>query len=106
MAKKQKTYYELAIENGSEDVKYSLLADDENYLVQETVGDYAVLKFEAPDITDKERSIILHSKGYYLILREQEGKFHKKELLRFKKEGRFPEFSKELYREFLNRGSR
>ena len=83
-----------------------MMDDDDKYLIQEKVGDYAILEFDAPEISDNESSVILHSKGYYLILREQEGKVQKKILRTFKNKGRFPEYSKELYREFLNRERR
>ena len=84
------------------DVRGKMLMDDKEYYIQPKVGDQAILKFAAPKQTDEMRSIFLHSKGYYLILRDQEGRPEKKKLRKFREEGRFPKYSKELYQEFLN----
>lgn len=74
-----------------------LLSGDKNYLVLDEVGDEVNIEFEEPAKKDAERSVFLHTSGYYKILRNQEGMADRKTLKTFRKQNRFPEFSKETY---------
>lgn len=89
-----------AIDNKGDDVKLKLLSDDSEYYIQPDVGDEVILNFKAPEAKGKSQTVILHSKGYYIILREQEGKANKKKLREFRNAGRLPEYSIELFNKF------
>ena len=91
-----------AVDNKSMDIKSTLLKDDNEYYVQQDIGDEAILNFKVPDITDESQTVFLHSKGYYIILRDLEGKANKKVLKGFRKKGRFSEYSIEIFNEFRN----
>ena len=95
-----------AIDNKGVDVRPALLADDSEYYIQPEVGDEVILNFTQPKSSDKAKTVILHSKGYYLILRDQVGKPDRKKLREFRKKGRFPEYSIELFEEFQNNKSK
>jgi len=92
-----------AIDDKGIDIRSKLIADDNEYYIQPEVGDEVILNFAEPASSDKSRTVILHSKGYYLILRDQEGKPNKKALRKFRKEGRFPEYSRELFLDFQSK---
>jgi hypothetical protein len=91
-------------ENGL-DVSLVLMKDDQSYYKQLEIGNEAILSFPVPEFTDGNRTIILESKGYYHILRNQQGLPRMKEILSFRQAGRMPLFSKELYEE-CNPGSK
>ena len=66
---------ESAVDRNNEDVRDLLVKDDELYYVQPEIGDRAELVFAAPPPQDDlERSVFLHSKGHYKILRANPGK--------------------------------
>jgi hypothetical protein len=83
-------------ENGT-DLRQLLGSADHRYYVQDKVGNEARLSFDKPVLSGQLRTIILHTKGHYKILREQKGKPDKKVLKTFRHPGRFPEFSKEMF---------
>jgi hypothetical protein len=56
-----------------------------------------ILDFNEPPVQNMERTLFLHTSGYYKILREQKGYADRKTLKTFRKPNRFPEFSKEMY---------
>jgi hypothetical protein len=86
-----------AIDQNGSDVKDLLLSADKKYLVLKEVGNETNLIFDAPAEPSSGRTVFLHSRGYYKILREQSGKPDIKALKTFKKPNRFPEFSREMY---------
>ena len=86
-----------AIDEKGNDVSMKLLNDDKSYYIQPEIGNEASLVFPVPEFTDESRTVILESKGYYKILREQKGWPKIKELRTFRNPGRMPLFSKELY---------
>lgn len=94
--KKRIVPLESAIDNKGKDVKNLLLYDDSEYYVQPEIGDEVILTFPVPEITDINRTLILHSKGHYQILMDPEGKPNKKYLRTFRKRDQFPRFSEEL----------
>jgi hypothetical protein len=57
------------------------------------------MKFSIPPRTQADQTLILHSRGHYKILLDAKGKEQVKYLLAFRKKGRFPEYSGELFRQ-------
>jgi hypothetical protein len=93
----------LAMDQNSIDVSHELRYDDEKYYHQPHIGDQALLTFEAPEqIEGTKRSVVLHSKGYYEILKDAEGKPDLAYLNSFRKPGAFSKFSKEKFMQFYN----
>lgn len=90
-----------AIDENGADVSDAIRYDDQVYYVQPEIGNEAILSFEVPEFTDESRTVILHSKGYYKILRDLEGRADWKNLRTFRQPGRMPQFSKELYEEMI-----
>ena len=87
-----------AITNGNSDVREKLSISDNDYYVLEEPGDEAILVFENPEMKGECRSVFLHTRGYYKILREPSGPPDKKTLRAFRKPGMIPAFSKETYK--------
>ena len=88
---------EQAFEKKETDVKKLLESKDLFYYVQDEIGDNADMKFSIPPRIREEQSLFLHSRGYYKILLDAKGKQQVKYLLSFRKKGRFPEFSNQLF---------
>jgi hypothetical protein len=86
-----------AIDNNNFDIRALLVNPDNGYYVQKQTGDAAVLTFDKPLQGESTRSVFLHTRGYYKILREQTGKAEKKKLRTFRKPNRVPAFSKETF---------
>jgi len=92
-----------AMDQNSIDVSYELRYDDEKYYHQPHIGDQALLTFKVPEqIEGTKRSIILHSKGHYEILKDAEGEPDLAYLNSFRKPGAFSKFSKEKFMQFYN----
>ncbi len=86
-----------AIDEKGLDVLALLTKTDSSYYRQKEVGNEVLLTFNAPEMKGAARDIFLHSRGYYKILREGQGKPDRKNLKKFRKPGRLPEYSRELY---------
>jgi hypothetical protein len=95
-----------AIDENGLDVATALYSDDIQYYSQHEIGNEATLTFPVPEFTDENRTVILHSKGYYKIIREQEGRADWKALKSFRDPGRMAQFSRELYEEFISRSQK
>lgn len=91
-----------AIDENGLDVASAIDSDDLQYYSQPEIGNEATLTFPVPEFTDENRTVILHSKGYYKIIREQEGRADWKTLRSFRDPGRMAQFSRELYEEFIS----
>jgi hypothetical protein len=89
-----------AVDENGNNVTGELLKDDELYYVQPEVGNEAELIFPVPD-SKSDRSIILHSKGYYDILQDPKGAPKIKALKEIRKSGNFNKFSNELMQKML-----
>jgi hypothetical protein len=76
-----------------------LLSRDKSYFVLKEVGDEVSLVFNEPVQQNTERSIFLHTSGYYKILRDQKGPADKSALKKFRKPNHFPEYSREVYKQ-------
>ena len=86
-----------AVANDDGDVRELIRANDNAYYILDKTGDESLLTFEMPVKKNETRSVILHSRGYYKIIREQSGEPDKKTLRTFRKPGRVPEFSREMF---------
>ncbi|HEY3371494.1 MAG TPA: hypothetical protein VGK10_11630 [Prolixibacteraceae bacterium] len=84
-----------AITEDQTEVTGALSKDDRSYYSQPTMSNQAVVTFDLPEPTDQQRTVILHSKGWYEILRNPEGKPDIKKLRAFKNPGHFNQFINE-----------
>jgi len=87
---------EKAISNKEEDVADLLKYDDLKYYVQPDLYDSADLFFTVPPLTNKKRTVILHSKGYYQIISDSEGIPKIRQLKELQKPGKFLNYSRYL----------
>jgi hypothetical protein len=83
-------------ENGT-DLTDFLNYSDKDYYIQKNIGNEALLTFDIPELSEQQRTIILHTKGYYRILKDQHGKADKKLLKSFRNPGRMPAYSLEIF---------
>jgi hypothetical protein len=95
---------DISIQNATtsigKNITNQLKDDDSLYYIQPNIGDEAELTFSVPNKTSTNRSIFLHSKGYYEILRNPSGIADRKYLEEFRKPGRFNKFSMELLQSY------
>jgi hypothetical protein len=91
-----------AVDNNNNDVKDFLASRDSRYYVFAETGDEVTLTFSNPEMKDEARSVFLHTRGYYKIIRELSGKADRKTLKTFRKPGSIPAFSKETFRSIYN----
>ncbi len=89
-----------AIDENGKDVAPLLLHDDALYYIQPEIGNQAVVTFDLPGSSLPERTLILHSKGWYRILRDPQGKPDKRELQAFREPEHFNRFINSRMREF------
>jgi hypothetical protein len=85
-----------AVNQTGAEISQLIAADDGLYYIQPEVGDEATLCFPLPPLEGDERSVILHSKGHYHILRDPTGKPQVKYLKTFREPGQFNRFSNEF----------
>lgn len=88
-----------AITHDGKDARPSLSETDTNYLAQPNVGDDVSIVFSVEQKPGLEYNYVFHSRGYYNHVREYEGLPDISELVSFRKEGRFSNFSKEKFDE-------
>lgn len=81
-----------AITEAEKDIAALLQKSDNKYYTQPTMDNQAVVTFEMPELTDQNRTIFLHSKGWYEILRNPEGKPDIEKLKAFRNPGHFNQF--------------
>ncbi len=91
-------------QNGA-DLQEQLRADDQQYYVQSRSGDAALLRFQVPaEPAEGERSLLLHAKGYYLVLREPvAGKPNVWYLRSFNRPDALPKYARERWNEWNKR---
>jgi hypothetical protein len=90
-----------AIDENGKDVSSLIAKDDNKYLIQPLPVNKTDLTFISPEsVTGMERSIFLHSKGHYEILREAKGKPDITYLKTFLEPGAFIKFSKDHFLEY------
>jgi hypothetical protein len=86
----------------NKDVKGLLQKIDKKYYTQPNVGDYAELIFSLPPLNEQHRSVVLHSKGYYQVLRDPKGKPDISYLETFREPGQFNRFCNEYIERIMN----
>jgi hypothetical protein len=91
-----------AIDENGFDLTEVIASDNGSYYIQPDVGNEATLTFPVPEYSDEKRTLILHSKGFYKVLREQGGRPDRAALKTFRQPGRLPEYSKELYEQMVS----
>jgi hypothetical protein len=92
-----------AVNEKGEDVKDLLSADDGKYYIQPEIGNQAILAFNALLGSSGARTIVLHSKGHYQILRNPSGRPDREYLESFREKGQLAKFSNQLIRSYLER---
>jgi hypothetical protein len=77
-----------AIDQNGKDVRKKMQADDRRYYIQPEVGDMAVVNFALPSLSASDtRTMFLHSKGWYEILRNPSGDPDKEFVEKFREPG-------------------
>lgn len=76
---------------------------DSAYYVQPETDNVALLSFPVPAARDVERTVILHSKGYYHINRESDGIPRVARLNKIRKPGQFSLYSRDLLKSELDK---
>lgn len=90
-----------ALDENESSVVEELAGDDDLYYVQPEIGNEAELFFQVPAQTE-ERTIVLHSKGYYDILQDPRGAPRVRALKEIRKTGNFNKYSNKLMQEMLS----
>jgi len=90
-----------AIDKKGEDVSTEMMRDDDRYYVQPEIGNEASLEFPVPEMAGEDRTMVLHSKGYYEILMDPKGTPRLKALKEIRKSGNFNVYSNQLMQEML-----
>jgi hypothetical protein len=95
-----------ALDENRKNVSDLLLYDDDRYLIQPDVNNITNITFPSPaGLSGMTRSVFLHSKGNYEILRETKGKPDMAYLKSFLEPGAFTRFSKEHFLQYYQRGN-
>jgi hypothetical protein len=96
-----------AVNDESKDVRKPLKEDDSKYYIQPFVNDEVVIKFkEIPAKDGQERSIFLHTKGYYNHVRYYNNPPDLEKLETFRQPGRMSGFSFEKWEEAKEKASK
>ncbi len=96
-----------AFDEKQKDVSGLLKDDDNNYYVQPETDNQAIVTFDLPELTGPDRTVILHSKGWYQVIRDPEGKPEIEKLRAFRQPGHFNRFTNEKMKtmgQMLSRG--
>ncbi|MDH5365827.1 MAG: hypothetical protein OEW67_02515 [Cyclobacteriaceae bacterium] len=84
--------------NNGEDFVSALSTEDEYYMVHLEDGSSTKVKFEPIEIQEgKSSTVLIHSKGYYIMNKNYSGKVYRKELAKFIEPGELSRFSQKLY---------
>jgi hypothetical protein len=95
---------EKATDEAGKDVTSLLERDDDLYLVQPFVNNEASLSFQAPPaIRGLKRTVYLHSRGNYEVLREAKGKPDMESLLVMLQPGKFTRFAKDHFLQYYSK---
>lgn len=93
-----------AITQDGADLSAALRSDDADYYHQPNIGDEAMVVFPAPPLKNGyQRSLILHAKGHYQILRDPKpGNPSLRELKKFRNPHAFPIFARDQWWQLLS----
>jgi hypothetical protein len=95
-----------ATDENNKNVADLLIRDDDLYLIQPEANNITDITFAAPaGLSGMTRSVILHSKGNYEILREGKGKPDMAYLKSFLEPGAFTRFSKEHFLKYYQKAN-
>ncbi len=83
---------ETAINQDGKEIRKTLQKDDRKYYVQPVPGDYAELKFRLPPPASGLRTLYLHTKGWYELIRDPHGEADLDYLRKFRQPGEFNRF--------------
>lgn len=93
----------VATDETGKNVLPQLIKKDGTYLEQPVPGNMVTLQYNCkPSTPNTERSYILHTKGYYIHVRDFKGAPKVAFLKQFNQPNAFPEFSLQLYKKFRN----
>ncbi|HAQ17806.1 MAG TPA: hypothetical protein DCR40_01080 [Prolixibacteraceae bacterium] len=94
-----------AITEEQKDVTGLLSKDDTKYYTQPITTNKAVVTFDLPELTSQNRTVILHSKGWYEILRNPVGKPDIENLKAFRQPGHFNQFVNEQLKKMVQQAA-
>lgn len=90
---------------GKHDIDYikQIGSDDDQYMELEQIEHSAYIEFvDLPVNQNMERTILLHSKGYYVPQTKIKGKFELRNLVRFRNEAELSRYSKSLHKKYFD----
>jgi hypothetical protein len=91
-----------AVDNEGKDWTEALKNDDAEYMNQLQNGDVTELRYKALESNAHQaQTVFLHTKGYYELIRDYQGKPKISQLKKFKKPGYFSEYSRIQYLNIL-----
>ena len=89
---------EAGVNQDLENISSLLRLDDSGYYTQTSIGEYAELRFATPPQNENlTRTVFLHSKGYYEMLRQFQGESDLTKLNSFREPLAFPRFGLDLF---------
>jgi hypothetical protein len=88
---------EIAITEAGADISGLLRSDDKLYYDQSETSNFAEISFSLPRAPIGQRSVFLHSKGWYEIIMDPQGKPDWKYIRAFREPGRFNRFVNEKF---------
>jgi hypothetical protein len=91
-----------AFNEKDEEISELLMHDDLKYYVQSDNSNSARLSFQSIEKTLPERTIILHSKGYYNLNQESKGIPRIAKLKSVRKPGQLLEYSRDLMKDYID----
>lgn len=90
-----------AINESGKDVTHLLHKEDNNYLIQPSIGNEVVIKYHTnPSKEGQLQSLFLKNKGYYEYIRNYKGVPNFAKLKTFREKGALSKYSKEEYSRF------
>ena len=92
-----------AISHDAKDLTKLLQSSDNKYFTMPQIGNYAIMNFAIPEPHQNcDRTVFLHSRGHYEVIRKPTGKPNVQYLESFRQPGMMGQYSRELYRQKLN----
>lgn len=88
--------------DNKQDISAAIADDDQLYLEHLNKGDSTYFKFAGLKTESGKRTLILHSKGYYLSKDEYAGKTEWSELMKLRAPGGLSRLSKDIYEAYSN----
>ena len=84
--------------NNGEDFVSALSTEDDDYMIHPEGSSAIKVRFEPIEIQEgKKRTMLIHSKGYYIMNKSYSGKTYREELAKFTEPGELSRFSQQLY---------